>query len=348
MASAPPPYETKAGYPVVQSSLTKLLEDHGWPPGLQAVLQTEARDIAYRFCLLDNSGSMTKEDGQILRRLGRQWTFQKCTRWEELTHNFQFHIQLAAILPLPTQFRVLNHLNDPVIVGDTFTNTGTHESLQKVLHTPPSGGTPLCLHIAAIVQDIQQMLPAAKAQSKKFIIVIATDGEDDANKTDPDAIIKALKPLEREPVWVVIRLCTDEPNIVDYWNRVDENLELNIDIIDDFASEALEVHLFNPWITYGLPLHQLREAGITLKEFDTMDEAPLTNQAKWSYITKLIDADTEALPNPAAVSPATFWRAVQPWVNKIPYVWNPINQRMAPWIQIPRTFWERMWGFFKK
>ena len=32
----------------------------------------------------------------------------------------------------------------------------------------------------------------------------------------------------------------------------------------------------NSWLTYGEPLHRLREFGITLKEMDVIDEAPLS------------------------------------------------------------------------
>jgi hypothetical protein len=32
----------------------------------------------------------------------------------------------------------------------------------------------------------------------------------------------------------------------------------------------------NSWLTYGEPLHRLREFGITVKELDLIDEAALT------------------------------------------------------------------------
>ena len=59
------------------------------------------------------------------------------------------------------------------------------------------------------------------------------------------------------PVWVVIRLCTDDDKIVDYWNNIDSQLELEMDILDDLFGEAAEVQSANPWLTYAEPMHRL-------------------------------------------------------------------------------------------
>ncbi len=66
-----------------------------------------------------------------------------------------------------------------------------------------------------------------------------------------------------------------------YWNNIDNELELEMDVLDDYFGEAKEVANQNPWLTYGEPLHRLREWGIQLRELDLIDESPLQpNQIK--------------------------------------------------------------------
>lgn len=98
-------------------------------------------------------------------------------------------------------------------------------------------------------------------------VIIATDGEaSDGN------LVEAMRPLKSLPVWIVLRLCTDEQRIVDYWNDIDQQLELNMEVLDDFKGEALEVKAHNPWLTYGEPLQRMREFGVHTKEIDFLDE----------------------------------------------------------------------------
>ena len=52
-----------------------------------------------------------------------------------------------------------------------------------------------------------------------------------------------MRPLELLPVWVVIRLCTDEDKMVNYWNGIDNEIELNMDVIDDPLGESEEIHM---------------------------------------------------------------------------------------------------------
>ncbi len=79
-------------------------------------------------------------------------------------------------------------------------------------------------------------------------------------------------------LWQTIRLCTDDPAVVRYWNSVDSQLDLDMDVLDDATGEAVEVRSANPWMTYADPLQKLREFGVALKEMDLVDEALLSRE----------------------------------------------------------------------
>lgn len=86
---------------------------------------------------------------------------------------------------------------------------------------------------------------------------------------------------------MVIRLCTNEEKIRNYWNRIDNDLELEMDVLDDFQAESEEIYEHNPWLNYGEPLHRLREWGVDMKEIDLLDEALLSADQMKAVCIKL-------------------------------------------------------------
>ena len=179
----------------------------------------------------------------------------------------------------------------PIMLGIGPENDGVHLSqLEGYFNNSPGGRTPLCRHITEVTQEIRAIEETLRSNGQKAVIVIATDGE----SSDGD-LITAMKPLQHLPVWVVIRLCTDEDAVVNYWNDIDGQLELDIDVLDDFCAEATEVHENNKWLTYGLPLQRLREFGTTLKEIDLLDESRLTSEQIRSMVSIILGGNKENL-----------------------------------------------------
>merc|ERR1711871_845504 len=106
---------------------------------------------------------------------------------------------------------------------------------------------------------------------KKAVVTIATDGLPD----DSHSFRSRLSELQRLPVWLVVRLCTSEESVVEYYNDLDKQLEAPVEVIDDLVSEATEIHRTNPWITYAPPLQLARTLGLHDRYFDLLDEQPL-------------------------------------------------------------------------
>ena len=78
-------------------------------------------------------------------------------------------------------------------------------------------------HVQEITAKIKSLEPFLKQSGQMACINIMTDGQSsDGNLAQQMAELKKL------PVHVVVRLCTDQEDVVEYWNNVDGQLELNM------------------------------------------------------------------------------------------------------------------------
>ncbi|RYG67299.1 hypothetical protein EON64_07745, partial [archaeon] len=271
----------------------EFLNEYHWPYSLQDALLRDIVKVPLRFFICDDSGSMSANDGKRLVNVGGTTKFAPCSRWAELTTALKFHAGLAHHGLIPTEFRLLNAAA-PLRVGFSQAESAANVTrLTSIFEDSPSGGTPLCSHIREIIQQIQQIAPTLRQHNQRACIIIATDGE----SSDGD-VAEALRPLKDLPAWVVVRLCTDDEKVVDYWNNIDNVLELNVDVLDDLAGEANEVHKNNPWLTYAEPLHRMREFGVSSKEFDLLDEKLLPPEHMRKIATSFLGDAVNALPLP--------------------------------------------------
>ena len=98
-------------------SLTKTLDEpkgkayfelNSWPQGLQAALIKTCKKIPIRFFIVDDSGSMTINDGRRVLKAGVNTKVIECTRWAELADSLRSVSEISNALGTITEFRVLN------------------------------------------------------------------------------------------------------------------------------------------------------------------------------------------------------------------------------------------------
>ncbi len=327
--SAPP---SKGPPAINEAGAREYLTSCKWPTGLQDTFLRNLDKIPIRFFICDDSGSMSTEDGhRLIQASSGKQSFIKCTRWAELTSALSFHATIAKAANAPSQFRLLNG-STPITIGDGTDYDGSRYRLfMNLLQQSPSGGTPLCSHIRDVIEQIRVLAPELRAKGQKACVIIASDGE----SSDGD-VAQALKPLEHLPAWVVIRLCTDEERIVNYWNNIDDNLELEMDVLDDLEGEAEEIREHNSWLTYCEPLHRIREFGIPVKELDLLDEKALNLDQIRLFCALLFGGSPDSYPHPQ-VDNAEFKAMIKTQMNKTGKVFDPISKTQSPWINLSKV-----------
>ncbi|KAL7536806.1 hypothetical protein ACHAXR_007410, partial [Thalassiosira sp. AJA248-18] len=113
---------------------------------------------------------------------------------------------------------------------------------------------------------------------------------------------------------------------------------------------AMEVYLYNPWLTYSIGLHRLREAGLAPDVLGDLDERPLTLDEIHQLCLLLFGGEDGSvhLPLPPYQPTASAQLKRDSWVEHwIPFIialeglvekeklqWNPIKKKMTPWVNV--------------
>jgi len=308
-----------------EHTISFLSEKH-WPHGLQARLLESVERYPIRYFICDDSGSMLTNDGKKVVGDGSKAKTVCCTRWSELRTAMSFHVHLADQLQATSQFRLLNS-SAPITIGDGAADGAAKvQQLLQLFELSPSGSTPLCRHIHEVTTEIRRNANELRRNGQKACVIIATDGE----STDGN-LLEAMRSLQSLPVWVVVRLCTDEPYIVNYYNRIEKDLELEMDIIDDLCGEAKEVRIHNEWLNYAEPLHRIREFGIYMKECDLIDESRLSLEQKRVLCWVILGGPLNEYPHPHEDWGA-FVSFIQKKNEENGRVWSPAKERFEYWI----------------
>jgi len=174
--------------------------------------------------------------------------------------------------------------------------------------------------------------------AKLYTVVLATQGlpTNEKGEGGPSVIqhfVQTLRSLEGLPVWVVVRLCTDDEQVFDFYNSLDSQFNLPYDVLDDYFGESLEVYLRNPWLTYALPLHRFREFGFKITVLDTIDERALTKAEVRDLCCLLFSVNHSDLPDPTTHWEA-FFQVISGVAVREKQQWNPITRKVCPWINL--------------
>jgi hypothetical protein len=329
--------------------MNELLEQ-GFTRGLVEALWNNKRSMPMAYWVVDNSGSMATPDGhRLIRERNGSCRVAPCSRWRELVDSVEYQAQLAAILQKTTVFRLLN---EPGIQagprqfsvnerGEAFLDEDVAIACSTLQNVSPRGVTPLVKHLQEIRDEIRALEGSLRQSGTQVAVVLATDGiptDDQGNPSEAvrRSFVQTLKSLEGLPVWMVVKLCTDEESVVQFWNEIDREVELSIEVLDDYPSEALEVHKLNPWLNYGLPLHRVREIGFFDRTFDLIDERKLYKEELVPFFRVLFGAGAlDGIADPE-VDWDAFVRRIENLTQAEKTQWNPVTKRREPWINIQR------------
>jgi hypothetical protein len=271
------------------------------------------------------------------------------TRWHEVLDCVSFHSYMASKCWIRTKMWLVNADDkdghkfslccaSPEDVPDEMSRL---KSALK-LATLAQDQCPLTAQVHEIGREISNVLPALVAHDQKATVVICTqglpmDGRAISTRSAQLEFWSELKELSKLPVKIIIRLCTDTKVVSNAYKKMHRRIE-SMDVLDDYWGEAMEIHLHNPWLTYGIGMHRLREAGLLPEIFGYLDQRPLTLDDLHEFCETFFIGDDGCidLPHPMEQSWNCFFRAVKVLIEKEKRQWNPVKKKMMPWIDLDR------------
>jgi len=141
-------------------------------------------------------------------------------------------------------------------------------------------------------------------------------------------------------VQLVIRLCTDDNDVVDFFGKLDAETELSMDVLDDFKSEAQEVRRCgNGWLTYAPAVHTVREGGTCIKLLDLLDERALNVHETAALVELLFGVDASTgVDIPLALDYTSdlgaYCDEVKRRADLLGTYYNPLSGRCEPLVNV--------------
>lgn len=252
-APPPPPYFNSRKY----DRLYDLLKTKNYPDKLILYFIEQIEKVDMYIYILDESGSTASNDGKIYDVNTK--TNRQCTRFHEMSDLASEAFEIFKESNIIVDFMSLNHGE----ISTIYNNLDI-----KLIIPKPDGGTPLCNILNKVLNKLNHTPNLGPVK-----LVIITDGE----SSDGD-ITPLIMEIQKFNVSITIRLTTDDKRVLSYWNNIDKNLEIRLDIIDSYCDEKLEVEEHNSKLNYTYHLHRIREFGIMDHRLDHADEMKLLDE----------------------------------------------------------------------
>lgn len=316
---------------------------------LRNLQKTTRQQFDRAIIVIDNSGSTGTVDGKVYHEMdwsSGQFKRRATTRLNEICQRAIDSLILYRVLGLPCVVTALNQeafkengQGGYISMGRLPTLDvrfdGSERSFQECigyilsirkLFANCCNGTPL-------TSTLQRVMPVEHPDQVGIILNIITDGlPNEANRQPQDVANRNLAELIKtrgmnlKKMNIVINLTTDEQEVVDYYGDLVDSLgqavdasrrdmqvqkdRINADVIDDFWSEQDEIVGKNPFLSYSLMLHFIRQAGLVAHtKMDLLDERKLTHRESFGLAMDLLapeELSLATLPKVIAEMPSVY------------------------------------------
>ena len=237
--------------------------------------------------IIDNSCSMNEPDGKFALHDKNNRNFKMVkgiSRWEEASKKICEIAQYNINRNISALYYLMNPLyNNRWKEGEDFVvidpSKNDYETQLRILKNKMldkhniRGSTPLHKITKYIKTSLSSFISDTNIKTYPVCLNIITDGE----PNDKRQFENELRYIANNyNIFLVINLCTDNDNTIDYYNDLDTKIgsELGgLDVVDDIEGEQKEIiKAGNTFITYSYDIHVCRMAGCNSVVSDLLDE----------------------------------------------------------------------------
>jgi hypothetical protein len=318
------------------------LMQKGLPYGLADEVATTKRFFPTRFWIVDNGINMRMNDSRFIQPKNDSAEFVPCSRWDELQSTVEYHMKVAYAIQTPTTFVMMKEYPGQyqkiTVAGDNA--SALHSDQDRavdIIHN-----TELSESKTSLLRSLHEVLCLVQTtgHNRGSVLVIAVndlvaDSNGVSNRDCKRELIDCLRSFQEHGVWIVVRLCTRDDEVVAYYHSLRKYLEKPLEILEDHLHVAQEIYKYNPWINYSEPLHRCREMGFHHPLFDVIDERPLEKIELRPFLSLILGQEPFYDAPDANSNMDKFISFVEELVEREEMRWNPVTKALCPWIDVP-------------